>query len=72
MMKLNIKEAEINLSKLLERVVNGEEVIIAKDRKPIAILFPYKKTTKKRIPGLFKGQIVIHPDFDEPLPEFDI
>jgi antitoxin (DNA-binding transcriptional repressor) of toxin-antitoxin stability system len=71
MTTINIYEAKINLSKLMEWVANGEEVIIARDEKPVAILSPYTKTAKKRVPGQYKDQIVIHPDFDKPLPEFD-
>jgi prevent-host-death family protein len=69
---INIYEAKTNLSKLLERVANGEEVIIAKAGKPVAIISSYTKTIKKRVPGKYKGQIVIHSNFDDPLPEFDV
>ena len=72
MTTINIYEAKTNLSKLLERVANGEEVIIAKAGKPVAIISPYTETIKKRVPGRYKGQIVIHPDFDDPLSEFEV
>ena len=69
----NIHEAKTHFSKLLERVLNGEEVIIAKAGKPIARLLPFKEENiSPRIPGIDKGKVVIMPDFDDPLPEFDL
>ena len=67
--KVNIHEAKTNFSKLLVRVSNGEEIIIAKAGKPIARLVPALERQKKRIPGSAKGKIRIDPDFDAPLPE---
>ncbi len=69
---VNIHEAKTHLSKLLERVMNGEEVVIAKSGKPIARLSPYsEKVSKPRQPGNDAGKVLIAPDFDEPLPEFE-
>lgn len=68
---VNIHEAKTNLSKLLERVQSGEEIIIAKAGKPVARLAPYAPKPAPRTPGNDTGQIVIHPDFDKPLPEFN-
>ncbi len=69
---VNVHEAKTHLSKLLERVMNGEEVVIAKSGKPIARLISYsEKTNKPRQPGNDAGQVIIAPDFDEPLPEFE-
>ncbi len=69
---VNIHEAKTHLSKLLERVMNGEEVIIAKSGKPVARLISYpEKAGQPRRPGNDAGQVVIAPDFDAPLPEFD-
>jgi prevent-host-death family protein len=72
MITVNIHEAKTHLSKLLRRVMNGEEIVIAKAGKPIAILSPIVPVPQPRVPGNDKGKIVIHPDFDDPLPEFDI
>ena len=69
---VNIHEAKTHLSKLLQRVMNGEQIIIAKAGNPIAILAPYGDLTKDRVPGIDEGKVVISPDFDEPLPEFDL
>jgi len=59
----NIHNAKTNLSQLIEAVVNGEEVIIAKAGKPVAKLVPYSTVKGKRKPGNLK--IKIADDFDE-------
>ena len=68
----NIHEAKTHFSKLLERVLNGEEVIIAKAGKPIARILPVIKDLPTRKPGNDAGKIFIAPDFDDPLEEFDV
>ncbi|MCA9940259.1 MAG: type II toxin-antitoxin system Phd/YefM family antitoxin [Anaerolineales bacterium] len=68
---VNIHEAKTHLSQLLRRVVNGEEIIIARAGKPIAILSPVHLPPEPRIPGNDAGLVVLHPEFDEPLPEFE-
>ena len=66
----NIHEAKTHFSKLLERVLNGEEVIIAKAGKPVARILPVISEVSLRQPGNDKGKITIMPEFDEPLEEF--
>lgn len=69
----NIHEAKTHFSKLLERVMNGEEVVIAKAGKPVARLLPFAaEDTSYRVPGIDKGKVIIQPNFDELLPEFDL
>jgi len=69
----NIHETKTHFSRLLERVLKGEEVVIAKAGKPIARLVPYHADdTSPRQPGMYKGKVLIQPDFDAPLPEFDL
>ena len=69
----NIHEAKTHFSKLLEQVSKGEEVIIANAGKPVARLLPFAvNDTSPRKPGIDKGKIIIMPDFDDPLPEFDL
>ncbi|OGK15837.1 hypothetical protein A2774_05880 [Candidatus Roizmanbacteria bacterium RIFCSPHIGHO2_01_FULL_39_12c] len=65
MQTYNIHEAKTNLSKLIEKTLKGEELVIAKAGKPVAKLTPYKSIKKKRKAGAFKGEIWIAPDFDE-------
>lgn len=67
MKTVNVHEAKTLLSRLLESVAEGEEIIIARAGKPIAKLVPLK--SKPRRPGELKGKIRIHADFDEPLPD---
>lgn len=66
---VNIHHAKTQLSMLLARVVEGEEIIIAKAGKPVALLSPIKEKMKKREPGSAKGKIVISKDFEKPLPK---
>ena len=68
----NIHEAKTHFSKLLERVMGGEEVVIAKAGKPIARILPVVTAATSRKPGNDAGKIIIAPDFDDPLEEFDL
>jgi prevent-host-death family protein len=68
-MEVNIHEAKTHLSKLLERVALGEEVIIAKAGKPVARLVPMNQKPKKRVLGSAKGEFVVPEDFTDPLPK---
>ena len=67
----NVHEAKTHLSKLLTRVMSGEQIIIAKAGKPIAVLSPFVETPTSRVPGHDAGKVVIKSNFDDPLPEFD-
>jgi antitoxin (DNA-binding transcriptional repressor) of toxin-antitoxin stability system len=49
--------------------LEGNEVIIADDDKPLARLVPISESKQLRIPGLNRGEIWTSEDFDEPLPE---
>lgn len=71
MLRVNVHEAKTPLSKLLERVMYGEEIIISKAGKPVAKLIPITTPTSERIPGNDKGAVVIKPEFEEPLTEFE-
>jgi prevent-host-death family protein len=68
----NIHEAKTHFSKLLERVLKGEEVVIAKAGKPIARILPIVNDVPRRTPGNDAGKIIIAPNFDDPLEEFDV
>jgi len=62
---VNILDAKTHFSKLLERVAQGEEVVIAKAGKPVARLIPERSApAAKGVPGIDKGQIWIADDFD--------
>ena len=66
----NISEAKASLSKLIEKVLSGQEVIIGKAGKPVAKLVPYELDTSPRELGVghWKGKIWMADDFDD-LPE---
>jgi prevent-host-death family protein len=68
MRTVNIHEAKTHLSRLLEAVASGEEVVIAKAGKPVARLVPWQPPAPPRHPGALKGKLRIGPDFDAPLP----
>jgi prevent-host-death family protein len=61
---VNIHEAKTQLSKLIKLVLEGEEVIIAKNNDPLVTIKPIEKK-KKRKPGLLKGKIKIIGDWEE-------
>jgi len=65
---VNVHEAKTHLSRLLRRVMEGEEVVIARAGKPIARLSPVT-ARGKRVLGMDKGRGFIADDFDAPLPE---
>ena len=64
----NIHAAKTHLSRLVERAANGEEIIIAKAGKPMAMLVPYTEKKEPRKPGCWEGRVWMADDFDE-LPE---
>jgi prevent-host-death family protein len=61
---VNIHEAKTHLSRLVERVEAGEEVVIARAGRPVARLIPFRTRTQVRTPGRWRGQVRIAPDFD--------
>jgi prevent-host-death family protein len=66
---VNIHEAKTQLSRLLEEVGAGKEIVIARAGKPIARLVPMRPLRPERAPGFLKGRITIADDFDAPLPQ---
>lgn len=61
----NIAEAKAHFSRLVQRAMLGEEVIISKDNKPVVKLVPLEQPKQARKPGSGKGQILyVAPDFD--------
>lgn len=67
---VNIHQAKTQLSKLIERVRLGEEVVIAKAGRPVARLVPEAQRSKARQLGTGRGEIVIHDSFYEDLPDW--
>ena len=62
---VNVHEAKTHLSRLLEEVARGEEIVIGKAGKPVARLVPYTVPNREpRKPGALKGKIRLAPDWD--------
>ncbi len=70
MYQVNIHEAKTTLSKLIKKVMNGEEVIIAKGNKPVVKLVQVDTKKHNRKLGTAIGKIKIFEDFDAPLDDF--
>lgn len=68
MRMVNIHEAKTHFSKLVDAVIHGKEIVIAMAGKPVAMLGPITKKSKRRL-GVMKGKIKIAKDFDAPLPD---
>jgi prevent-host-death family protein len=59
---VNMHQAKSSLSRLVERVLAGEDIVIARNGQPLVRLVPVLKTRTPRIPGRGKGKIWIGPD----------
>lgn len=66
---VNVHEAKTHLSRLLERVAMGEEIVLAKAGRPVAKLVPIVPEVSERAPGSARGDVWVAPDFDGPLPD---
>jgi len=66
---VNVHEAKTHLSRLLEQVLAGEDVVIMRSGRPLVKLTPVASAPRPRKLGSAKGKIVIADDFDAPLPD---
>jgi len=71
MKQVNMHEAKTNLSRLVDDVANGEEVVIAKAGKPVAKLVAIAPERKLRKPGGWEGKVWMADDFDDWTDELD-
>ncbi len=71
MPKFNVAEAKSRFSELIQKAMVGEEVIIARDNKPVVKLVPLAVPGKTRKPGSAAGQIWMAPDFDATPSDFE-
>jgi len=69
--KVNIHEAKTHLSRLIQEVLDGGEVVIARDNVPLVQLVLLDSAKSARILGTAKGKVTLAADFDEPLADFD-
>jgi antitoxin (DNA-binding transcriptional repressor) of toxin-antitoxin stability system len=71
MTHVTIHEAKTHLSKLIQKALAGEEIIIAKGKKPVVKLVALPEAQmQRRIGGAKEVVKFIADDFDEPLDEF--
>lgn len=69
MTTVNVHEAKTHLSRLLRRVADGEEVVIARAGKPVARLVRIDPKPKRRVLGAARGEVWVADDFDELPPD---
>jgi prevent-host-death family protein len=67
MIEVNIHEAKTHLSRLLAKVAEGDEVVIARNGEPVARIVAIERTGSKRVLGQDAGLVIIADDFDAPL-----
>jgi len=75
MKTVTIHEAKTNLSKLIKKACEGEEIIIARGDEPVAKLVSLKNKETDKGPrpfGLLKGKFTVGPEFFEPLPDDEL
>lgn len=66
----NISDAKASLSRLVERAARGEQIIIGRAGKPVAVLTAWKPDHEPRqLGGAWEGQVWMSEDFDELPPE---
>jgi prevent-host-death family protein len=70
MAQFNVAEAKARFSELVQKAVSGEEVVIARDNRPLLRLVPLAALATKRKPGSAKGKVFLAPDFDRTPEDF--
>jgi prevent-host-death family protein len=67
--RVNVHEAKTHLSRLLDEVEKGQDVVIGRAGRPVARLVRYEAASGPRVPGAWRGRVRIAEDFDELPPE---
>jgi prevent-host-death family protein len=65
---VGVHEAKTHLSRLLEHVAAGEDVVITRRGEQVARLVPASPSPARRL-GIDRGRFVVPDDFDAPLPD---
>lgn len=65
---VTIRKAKADLSRLIQRACGGEEIVIARGKKPVVRLVALVDAQGNRKPGALKGKLKVGPEFFEPLP----
>ncbi len=68
---VTVTEAKTQLSSLIGRVTDGEEIVIRRGRRPVAKIVAYTQDPRSRKPGALRGQIWMSDDFMEPDEEIE-
>ncbi len=71
MPQFNVAEAKARFSELVQKAVSGEDVVIARDNRPLLRLVPLTARGGRRKPGSAKGRIWMSPDFDRTPEDFE-
>jgi prevent-host-death family protein len=65
---ITIRKAKTELSRLIERVCRGEQIVIARGKKPVVRLVAVEDKQGQRKPGILRGKLKVGPEFFAPLP----
>ncbi|MCP5370582.1 MAG: type II toxin-antitoxin system Phd/YefM family antitoxin [Hyphomicrobiales bacterium] len=71
-MQIGIHAAKTHLSRLIERVLAGEEVVIARGKTPVVKLVPVEPRPRGRVFGAMRGRAQVDERFFEPLPDDEL
>lgn len=66
---VSVPDATAHLAELVQRALQGDEIIIADDGTPLVRLVPIESVARHRVPGLNRGEVWMSDDFNDPLPE---
>ncbi|MGA2354370.1 MAG: type II toxin-antitoxin system prevent-host-death family antitoxin [Terriglobales bacterium] len=69
---ITIHKAKTELSRLIERACRGEEIVIARGKKPVVRLVAIEDKQGQRKPGALRGKLKVGPEFFEPLPQEEL
>jgi prevent-host-death family protein len=73
MSTVSVHEAKTHLSRLIEKVLAGEEVVIARNKEPVVRMVPAQPKARKTLRiGALKGKVSLDERFFEPLPDEEI
>lgn len=64
--QFNIHDAKTNLSRIIDRVEHGEEIIISRAGNPVAKVVPLPRTPRRAGRGSLRGKLVLTDDWDSP------
>ena len=69
MAEVSVYDARAAFSRLIDRALAGEEIVITRSGRPVVRLVPCKAEASRRKPGALKGLFEVTDAFFEPLPD---